>query len=109
LPDMRCPECGFRIDPVNESQRVCPACGADPNAPTALEDDPEIAAAIEDGAAFAGTPICLQEMLGDDAPVEPEIDYVPDPELDLMIAEAEELRAALAEGPVLVAGNKLIN
>jgi hypothetical protein len=28
---MRCPECGFDIDERNESQQVCPRCGADPN------------------------------------------------------------------------------
>ncbi|MDQ2949736.1 MAG: hypothetical protein M3Y27_27990 [Acidobacteriota bacterium] len=27
---MRCPECGHTIDLMNESQPVCPACGADP-------------------------------------------------------------------------------
>ena len=27
---MRCPECGHAIDLLNESQPVCPACGADP-------------------------------------------------------------------------------
>lgn len=26
---MRCPECGHAIDLMNESQPVCPACGAD--------------------------------------------------------------------------------
>ena len=51
----------------------------------------------------------LGEVLGWDAPVEPEIDYVPDPELDLAIADAEALREALTEGPILVAGNRLIN
>ena len=25
-----CPECGFPIDEANESQPVCPRCGADP-------------------------------------------------------------------------------
>ncbi len=27
---MRCPECGHAIELMNESQPVCPACGADP-------------------------------------------------------------------------------
>ena len=44
-----------------------------------------------------------------DAAMEPEIDYVPDPELDLAIADGEALMAALTEGPILVAGNRLIN
>jgi hypothetical protein len=108
LPDTCCPMCGFRLDPVNESQVVCPACGADPNNPPRPEDDPEIAAALEDGAAFAEAPASLSEMLGGDAPTEPEIDYVPDPDLDAAIAEGEALKEALTKGPNLVAGNKLI-
>ena len=28
---MRCLECGFDFDEVNESQPVCPRCGADSN------------------------------------------------------------------------------
>lgn len=107
--ETRCPTCGFRFDPINESQVLCPACGADPNNPLQPEDDPEIAAAVEDGAAFAETPMSLTGVLGGDAPMEPEIDYVPDPDLELMIADAEALRAALTEGPVLIAGNKLVN
>jgi hypothetical protein len=41
--------------------------------------------------------------------MEPEIDYAPDPELDLAIADAEALMRALTELPILVAGNRLIN
>lgn len=109
MPEVSCPTCGFRLDPINESQVVCPACGADPNNPPWPEDDPEIAAAFEDGAAFAEAPESLTEVLEGDVPMEPEIDYVPDPEIDLMIADAEALRAALTEGPVLIAWNKLVN
>ncbi len=107
--DLSCPTCGFRLDPINESQVVCPACGADSNSPPRPEDDPEIAAAFEDGAAFAEAPLYLAEVLAGDAPMESEIDYVPDPDLELMIADAEALRAALTESPVLIAGNKLVN
>jgi len=109
LPEVSCPTCGFRLDPINESQVVCPACGADPNDPQRTEDDPEIAAAFEDGAAFAEAPVSLTGLLAADAPMEPEIDYVSDPDLALMMADAEALRAALTEGPVLIAGNKLVN
>jgi hypothetical protein len=109
LPEVSCPICGFRLDPINESQVVCPACGADPYNPPRSEDDPEIDAAFEDGAAFAEAAVSLTEVLAADAPMEPEIDYVPDPDLELMIADAEALRAALTEGPVLIAGNKLVN
>ncbi|MGA1998121.1 MAG: hypothetical protein ABSH45_20330 [Bryobacteraceae bacterium] len=106
---MSCPECGFSFDPDNESQVVCPACGADPAGPLQLDDDPTLAAALEDGAAFAEAPLDLADALGENAPAEQEIDYVPDPELDLAIAEAETLREALTEGSILVAGNRLIN
>ena len=46
---MLCPECGFRLDPYNESQVVCPACGADPSAPVVPGNDSDLAAAFEDG------------------------------------------------------------
>jgi rubredoxin len=108
-PDMSCPECGFGFDPDNESQVVCPACGADPTAALRPDDDPTLAAAFEDGAAFAESPVDLADMLGENLPTEPEIDYVPDPDLDLAITDAEALREALTDGPILVAGNRLIN
>ena len=109
MPETWCPTCGFRFDPINESQVVCPACGADPNNPPRPEDDPEIAAVFDDAAAFAEAPLSLTEVVGGDPPMEPEIDYAPDPDLELMLVEAEALRAALTEGPVLIAGNKLVN
>ncbi len=104
---MSCPECGFRTDSANESQVVCPACGADPT--LRQDDDSELAAASEEGAAFAQTPVSLADVLVDYASTDPEIDYVADPELDVVIADGEALLQALMEGPVLVAGNKLIN
>ncbi|MGA2119050.1 MAG: hypothetical protein ABSH56_30405 [Bryobacteraceae bacterium] len=106
---MFCPECGFRLDPLNESQVVCPACGADPNTLLGLCDDPYLAAALEDGEAFAEAPVTLSEVLGDDDPMEPEIDYVPDPVVDLAIADARAMPQELTETPILVAGNTLIN
>jgi len=106
---MLCPECGFRLDPYNESQAVCPACGADPNTPMRQDDDSSIAAALEDGEAFAEAAVTLSDVLDFDSAMEPEIDYIPDPELDLSIADGEALMHALTEGPILVAGNRLIN
>jgi hypothetical protein len=106
---MSCPECGFRLDPYNESQAVCPACGADPNTAVRPDDDSGLAAAFQDGEAFAEAPLTLTEALGGDAPMEPEIDYVPDPILDFAIADADALWKELKEGPILVAGNRLIN
>ena len=106
---MLCPECGFRLDPFNDSQAVCPACGANPNTPVRPNDDFSIAGAFEDGEAFAEAPATLSDVLDFGATMEPEIDYVPDPELDLAIADGEALMHALTEGPILVAGNRLIN
>ena len=106
---MLCPECGFRLNPYNESQAVCPACGANPNTPVRPNDDFNIAAALEDGEAYAEAPVTLSDVLDFDAAMEPEIDYVPDPELDFAIADAEALMQSLTEGPILVAGNRLIN
>jgi len=106
---MSCLECGFRFDPDNESQMVCPGCGGDPNYSIHVDDDSKLAAALDDAAAFAEAPVSLAEVLSEDAPMESEIDYVPDPELDIAIADGEALREALTEGPILVAGNGLIN
>jgi uncharacterized Zn finger protein (UPF0148 family) len=105
-----CPECGFRLDAINESQVVCPACGTDPRNGLLPESDPETAAAVDDAEVFAEASISLAEVLEGDARLEPEVDhYDSDPDLELMIADAEALRAALVEVPILVAGNKLIN
>jgi len=110
LFEARCPECGFRFDAINESQVVCPACGADPRSGLTPEFDPETAAALDDAEAFAEGSISLAEILEGDAPLEQELDdYVSDSDLELIIADAEALRAALIEGPILVAGNKLVN
>ena len=48
LIEMRCFNCGFRIDPVNESQQVCPACCVDPIHRVGEEYDSELAAAVAD-------------------------------------------------------------
>ena len=39
---MRCTECGFEVDEANESQIVCPRCGADPNPQPGRELVPEL-------------------------------------------------------------------
>jgi hypothetical protein len=105
-----CPECGFRFDAINQSQVVCPACGTDPRSGLPPEFDPETAAAFEDAEAFAEAPMSLAEVLEGDARLESEVEYyVSDPDLELIIADAEALRAALVEGPILVAVNKLVN
>jgi hypothetical protein len=48
---MRCVECGAKFDELNESQPVCPACGAVPA--TGGRDDQDVAAILDDAAVFA--------------------------------------------------------
>jgi len=67
-----------------------------------------LAAVLED-AASAETLHTANKILDADAHGEPEVAYVPDPELDLAIDDAEGLLKALTDGPVLVAGNSLVN
>jgi hypothetical protein len=67
-----------------------------------------LAAVIED-AASADTLQTAIEILDADALGEPEVAYAPDPELDLAIDDAEGLLKVLTDGPVLVAGNSLVN
>jgi len=109
LLEMRCSECGFRLDPVNESQPVCPACGHDPVRSEAVGDSSGIAAALADVATLADrlplAPHDMEEVLADDS----EVGYLPDPELDLILTDAEAYIKGLFEGPILVAGNHLIN
>ena len=109
MRDPCCRGCGFKIDPLNESQLVCPACGTAPDHIPALEDELDISAALEDGAAFAAEPVTLTAAVDGDEPIGSEVDLLPDNELELAVAEGEVLMAALTEGPVLVAGNRLIN
>ena len=107
--EMRCPECGFRLDPVNESQQVCPSCGHHPTRCERAGDDSGIAAALADVASLADhfplPPEGVEEGLTED----PEVDYPSDPELDLIFAAAEAHIKALFERPILVPGNHLIN
>jgi hypothetical protein len=47
---MRCLECGAEFDEVNESQPLCPGCGAVPGCP---RDGADVCALLEDAAAIA--------------------------------------------------------
>jgi hypothetical protein len=106
---MHCSECGFKLDPVNESQQVCPACGRDPIRCEGAEDDSGIATALADVASLADHLPLLREGMEEALAVDSEADYLPDPELDLILADAEAYIKALYEGPILVAANHLIN
>jgi len=109
LLQMRCPECGFKLDPVNESQQVCPACGRDPIRCEQMEDDSGIAAALADVASMADHLPLPSQGMEEAVALDPEVDYPPDPELDMIFADAEAYIKALFGGPILVAGNHLIN
>lgn len=50
---MRCPECGAEFDELNESQPVCPACGAPPGMG---RDDEDVCALLDDAALIAAAP-----------------------------------------------------
>jgi len=104
-----CQQCGFRLDPDNPSEPVCPACGADPDDGHWLTQDIGLAAVLEDSAAFSETVQSVNDLSGSEDSAEPDVAYAPDPELDLMIGDAKALMRALTDGPVLVAGNALIN
>jgi hypothetical protein len=47
---MRCRECGAELDELNESQPVCPGCGAPPGAGV---DDADVAVVLEDAGLIA--------------------------------------------------------
>lgn len=47
---MRCLECGAEFDELNESQPVCPACGAPPGLG---RDDQDVSALLDDAALIA--------------------------------------------------------
>ena len=50
---MRCWECGAEFDELNESQPVCPACGAPPGMG---RDDGDVCALLDDAALIAAAP-----------------------------------------------------
>jgi len=91
LRDPCCRGCGFKIDPLNESQLICPACGTAPDHIPALEDELDISAALEDGAAFAAEPVTRTATLEADEPIGSDVDLVPDDELELAVAKGKRL------------------
>ena len=103
-----CPQCGFRVDPENPTASVCPACGRDPQDARSLTED-HLAALLADATVFSETLQTENGVLGSELSDEPEVGYLPDPELDFVIREAEALMQALSNGPILVAGNSLVN
>ena len=55
---MRCLECGDEFDELNESQPVCPACGAPPSLG---RDDQDVSALLDDAALIAAAPDELED------------------------------------------------
>ena len=55
---MRCFECGAEFDEMNESQPVCPGCGA---VPEGRRDSADLCALLEDAAAFASAQLDHEE------------------------------------------------
>ena len=102
-----CPQCGFRLDPDNPSESVCPACGTDPHDGHRPLQDLLLAAVLED-AASAETLQTANEILDADALGEPEVATL---RIRNWISRLRRrgLLKALTDGPILVAGNGLIN
>jgi len=69
---MRCLECGAEFDEMNESQPVCPGCGA---APGGRHDGADVCALLEDAAAIASAQSDREEDKGAgvdlDQPIDP--------------------------------------
>jgi hypothetical protein len=104
-----CLQCGFSLDPDNISEAVCPACGADPHAGRSLTQNLGLAAVLDDASASAETLQAAKDILDAGVSAEPEIAYSPDPDLDFVITDAAAVMESLTEGPIVVAGNRLVN
>ena len=103
-----CPRCGPQVDPDNPFLSVCPACGRDPQDAYSLAED-HLAALLADVTCFSETLQIANDVMDSGLSEEPDVGYLPDPELDFVIGEAEALMHALSNGPVLVAGNSRVN
>lgn len=68
---MRCSECRAEFDELNESQPVCPACGAPPGIG---RDDQDVSALLDDAALIAAAP---DEIGEPDLGLEPDEPAVP--------------------------------
>src|SRR3954471_17754919 len=56
---MRCWECSVEFDELNESQPVCPACGAPPGMG---RDDADLCALLDDAALIAAAPDYAEDI-----------------------------------------------
>jgi hypothetical protein len=86
---MPCLECGAEFDEMNESQPVCPGCGAPPSMG---RDDAEVGALLDEAAVFAAAP-----------PEAPEPDLGPEPDEQTgPIRMPEDLQEALDDAEALL-------
>lgn len=91
---MRCLECSADFDEMNESQPVCPGCGASPRSEGA--DDADVAAVLDD-AGF------LQTLTADEEPRAADLcDDCLDPEPAESFHGLSDLEDALADGEALL-------
>ena len=94
---MRCWECGAELDELNESQPVCPACGAPPGMGW---DDEHVCALLDDAALIAAA---LDEAEGTDSGLGLDLDENGEPvrmPLDLQKALDDAESLLLATGHV---------
>jgi hypothetical protein len=68
---MRCVECGAEFDEMNESQPVCPGCGA---VPEGRRDGADVCALLEDAAAIASAQSDREEDQGAGLDIDQPID-----------------------------------
>ncbi len=103
---MRCLECGAEFDEMNESQPVCPGCGATAGG---VRDDADVAAILDDAALIAALP---SEPEDPDYDIEPEQEYSlnePDrlpPDLQTAFDDAESLLLATGHAGFSLPGEK---
>ena len=98
-----CPDCGFPVDGLNESQRVCPRCGAD------LGDAADADVSLDVLLDLADTPsIEARAAPAADESVDASEELPGDPDLDLLLQDAEALADSVAAAPVFVRGSSRI-
>ncbi len=94
---MRCTECGADIDELNESQPVCPGCGAPPGLG---RDDLDVTAILDEAELLAADPSEPEDQEVDpgpdlDRPLDEQLRLPAD--LELALDDAESLLLALGQ------------
>lgn len=97
-----CPDCGFPVDGLNESQRVCARCGAD----TVVAADADVS--LDVLLDLADTRSAEADATPADERLEVSEELPRDPDLDLLLQDAEALADSVAGAPVFVPGTSRI-